>query len=514
MAKQQTTWVDRFLEAPPPELDEAPFDAIDLACMLGMAVAWNTTPPLGVLMTGLTIAQRIGRRNPRTAAQLLALADHNPIVAKLLPGVHEQEQQATPAATRRTNGDLSDLIKKTAPSEESPQPQQKPARNWLKLINDDINLVPHLAVVGATGSGKTTLMSGILHTREGRICIISAKPDDDWGGLPYISIDDDLTFTTAEQALVNVNLELLKRQKQRKRERQAGIPNTLSPITIVLDDFAQLRKACKSADDVVLNLARLGRSVRMRLVLMTYAWQVRELGLEGLGESREHFALIKTKRTKTDPIQRTATMEFDDAIYQLETAHLIKQTSGLRFETGRWWEPLPKPVEAKVSSVSGDIDLLAGLLGRQIMQDERSPQTSSPSERSDARSARSNTVQERSNVQTNTEHAPTHTPTNALNAPSTNAEQPPTPEELHKLMRAFALHAQSKNKQRALETAFGVKKGGSPIYQRASRLFDSYLPHRRQRLGMTPHRIAVTLESHQDSSAPGRKEANHADTSL
>lgn len=272
MAKQQNTWMDRFLDAPPPELDEAPCDAIDLACMIGMAVAWNTAPPLGVLVTGLTIAQRIGRRNPTAAAHLLALVDNNPLAAKLLPGA--QEQIAAPAATtRRAANDLSDLVQQpVAPTttQAAPAPQ-KQARNWLKLINDDIDLVPHLAVVGGTGSGKTTLMTGILHTRTGKLCIISAKADDFWGGLPYISIDDDLTFTSAEQALVNVNLELLKRQRQRKREKAAGIPNTLEPLTIVLDDFAQLRRACKSADDVVLNLARLGRSVRMRLVLMTYA---------------------------------------------------------------------------------------------------------------------------------------------------------------------------------------------------------------------------------------------------
>jgi hypothetical protein len=372
MAEQRTSWLDRFLDAPPPEMEELPFDAVDLACMIGMAIAWNTAPALGLLVTGVSIAQRIGRRNPATAAQLLALADHNPLVAKLLPGAQapqlENETQTETQTTKSTTGDLSDLVQQP-PTHAAPTPSQQTARNWIKLINDDIESLPHLAMVGPTRSGKTTLMTGILLARVGkggRISVISAKSDDGWGGLPYISLDDDLTFTSAEQALVNVNQELLKRMRQRKREQQAGIPNTPEPLTVVLDDFAQLRKACKSADDVVLNLARLGRSSRMRLVLMTYAWQVRELGLEGLGESRAHFALIETKRTKTDPPRRTATMEFDDTTYQRETAPIVDLARRLRFEPGRWWEPLPTPVEVKVSTVSTADDLLASLLGSSV----------------------------------------------------------------------------------------------------------------------------------------------------
>jgi hypothetical protein len=364
MTDARASWLERFLDAPPPELDELPFDAVDLACMVGMAMAWNTAPPLGVLVTGLAIAQRVGRRNPATAAQLLALADHHPLVAKLLPGTQTPQQR-----TQRPADDLADLVPQTPTQPLAPPPTapHTHARNWVKLINDDIESLPHLAVVGPTRSGKTTLLTGVLLARTGRVCVISAKSDDEWGGLPYISIDDDLTFTSADAALVQIKRELLHRQRQRKRERQAGIPNTLEPLTIVLDDYAQLRKECPSADSVVLALARLGASTRMRLVLMTYAWQVKELGLEGLGESRAHFGVIRLRRPNSAG-ERSARLTLNEAadgeeVFQLETAPIVDLARRFRFEPGRWWEPLPAPLPQQVSTVSADNDLLAALLG-------------------------------------------------------------------------------------------------------------------------------------------------------
>jgi hypothetical protein len=52
------------------------------------------------------------------------------------------------------------------------------------------------------------------------------------------------------------------------------------------------------------------------------------------------------------------------------------------------------------------------------------------------------------------------------------AVAPPTLDELRKLARAIEHNARGGNKQQALEAAFGVRKGGSAGWRRASQLFD------------------------------------------
>ena len=48
----------------------------------------------------------------------------------------------------------------------------------------------------------------------------------------------------------------------------------------------------------------------------------------------------------------------------------------------------------------------------------------------------------------------------------------PTLQELRQLARAIEHNARGANKQQSLEAAFGVKKGGSASWRRASQLFD------------------------------------------
>jgi hypothetical protein len=49
---------------------------------------------------------------------------------------------------------------------------------------------------------------------------------------------------------------------------------------------------------------------------------------------------------------------------------------------------------------------------------------------------------------------------------------PPTLDELRRLVRAVEHNARGANKQQSIELAFGVKKGGSASWRRASQLFD------------------------------------------
>jgi hypothetical protein len=219
---------------------------------------------------------------------------------------------------------------------------------WVHLVNEEPDKVPHVVIVGGSGTGKTTLATGLLQTRPGRIIIITPKTDDTWGGLPFVTIDDDGSFTTAAAAFK----DLLTEVKTRLVASKHGT-NRAEWLNVVLDDYPALRSVCSEAQEALLLIARLGRSLRVRLLMLSYSGQVKELGLEGLGETRNHFVWIRLDR------QRRARLEWDEQVYQLDTAAVIEHAAR-PLPAHRWWGPvptaaaLPARVRSSLSSFSGD----------------------------------------------------------------------------------------------------------------------------------------------------------------
>lgn len=210
------------------------------------------------------------------------------------------------------------------------------AERWLKIINDDPNLVPHVGIEGATRTGKTTLATGILHNRPGDILILTAKAGDTWGGLPYVTIDDDGSFRSAAAAFTSLLQEVKRRLVAVKHGQQPG-----AWLNVVLDDYPALRDACPDADAAFLLIARIGASLRVRLLVLTYSLNVKELGLEGKGDARHHFVWIKRTRRGE---QRTATMMWEDSRYDLDVDSVIAQAAK-PLDQARTWKPVSPPNE-------------------------------------------------------------------------------------------------------------------------------------------------------------------------
>src|SRR6266508_2061336 len=51
-------------------------------------------------------------------------------------------------------------------------------RPWIDYVNAQPNQVPHLAIIGGSGSGKTTTATAILADRTGQIIILTGKDGD------------------------------------------------------------------------------------------------------------------------------------------------------------------------------------------------------------------------------------------------------------------------------------------------------------------------------------------------
>lgn len=198
-------------------------------------------------------------------------------------------------------------------------------RAWLDYVNAQPDAVPHLAVIGPSGAGKTALATVALTDRPGQIVVITAKEGDHWGLLPYISIDLDASYTTANDTFTALEVEVKRRLIAVKQRRM-----TADYLTIVVDDFSTLVKECPVAANVVKLVARLGRSLRVRLLMLSDSALVKAIGLEGEGETRANFAFVQLVRG------HKGTLEIEGSAVPIDTS-LIKPLSERANLTGRAW---------------------------------------------------------------------------------------------------------------------------------------------------------------------------------
>ena len=218
---------------------------------------------------------------------------------------HRQPTQKAP--TSGTNG-----------RQEAP-PQPLTLRQWLDLVNHRPDQVPHLFIEGGSGSGKTTLATAILHDRPGPVAVVGVKPDDQWGeGYIYRSTERD---------------EVLKRLLAEVRRRLDEDDRT--SLTIVLDDFTRQARDHTAAVDLYKLIADVGRSMRIRLILIARGRQVKGIGATGESDLLEHFVFIAVARG------HRATLEYDEEVYPLDTAQVQRLAQPL--QPSRWWRPTERP---------------------------------------------------------------------------------------------------------------------------------------------------------------------------
>lgn len=286
-----------------------PIAALLIAALLAAAArGWRWPMLLDVVLLALYVAQpsarllAIGalvvalRWVPPFAAQVaqaLRVPEWGgmslPVALFALPGL--QAYVSPPARPSAATG-ATTRLQAPAPAQAAPaRPQALPLTELLLYVNARPDEVPHLAIVGPSGSGKTTLAMAILASRPGQILVLTAKEDDTWGGLPYIGIDDDATYTSARRTFDTLTEEVKARLIRTKHRQEPG-----AWLTVVLDDYSTLQSECPGAPLVVKLIARLGRSLRVRLMMLSDSALVKALGLEGEGETRSNFAFVRLER--------------------------------------------------------------------------------------------------------------------------------------------------------------------------------------------------------------------------
>ncbi|NJL06347.1 MAG: AAA family ATPase [Chloroflexaceae bacterium] len=206
-------------------------------------------------------------------------------------------------------------------------------RDWLDRVNNQPDLAPHLLIVGKSGSGKSTLARAILSSRRGLLAIVTPKFEEaEAWAVPLVTIDPDASFSTINATLKALYSTLLQRT-------QAD-----TPITIVLDDYTILAndRQCKDAcAQLVQAVARLGRSKRVRLLLLTHETTAAATATNGQHALLENFTRIDCER-----YTHRATLVWDDVRYELDTRNVPALAQRGLAHLATWQPPAPPPVQS------------------------------------------------------------------------------------------------------------------------------------------------------------------------
>lgn len=163
----------------------------------------------------------------------------------------------------------------------NPVPIEKPApiNAEISSLFLDMGEQPHLLIAGATGSGKSVVINGIMHS------LLFRTPNDVPGGARFILIDpkrvelsayknaphtvlyasEPDTMIKALSAAMDITEERYTRMQQEGTKKYKG-----ADLYVVIDEFADLMTTNrKGTMPMVQRLAQIGRAARVHLIIAT-----------------------------------------------------------------------------------------------------------------------------------------------------------------------------------------------------------------------------------------------------
>lgn len=147
---------------------------------------------------------------------------------------------------------------------------------------------PHMAVLGKTNAGKTTMAEAMIRMMDGELAIIDPKwkkmTPPKWGGLPAAAIDDDASYTTINTMLDQLWVVFRNRIVTSKMQDV-----TFDPLLIVWDEINDVIEELPEQAKRLRRFARLAREYNVKLMIFPQSDRVKALGLEGHGDARENF---------------------------------------------------------------------------------------------------------------------------------------------------------------------------------------------------------------------------------
>lgn len=142
-----------------------------------------------------------------------------------------------------------------------------------KLINDMLRQ-PHLLIAGATGSGKSVLINGIVKTiirtsPNDKLVLIDPKKVELW---EYHRDRHTLAYADETAAIVATLRNCIQTMELRYfAMKQTGAKEApFSHIYVIIDEYADLMiTAKKEVQPLIIRLSQLGRAARIHLIMAT-----------------------------------------------------------------------------------------------------------------------------------------------------------------------------------------------------------------------------------------------------
>jgi hypothetical protein len=186
-----------------------------------------------------------------------------------------------------------------------------------------------------------------LATRPGRIVICTPKSQraDPWGGFPAVRLRrEDMSFVPIAVAINAVYREMLRRNAA-----EADVEDDW--LTLVVDEYSTVIGKIPEASSQVLDLVTMGRSSRIRVVLLATELNVKAWGWEGRGEARHNCLFVECE----EETHRAVMFRWGKAREPIDTVRIPGLAERAKLAERAWAPPasnVPVEVAATVESAA------------------------------------------------------------------------------------------------------------------------------------------------------------------